>query len=215
MNSSTCLFSTRYDLRRHGGLIICGLNYGLQRGGKPMESESSFEPWADYFSHIQNRDRYSGRIKQWFEQWGHPLSSEHPGILDHAISQTNLFYTATSSMVFDAIDSSELKLALKRLFHGATLLNVSAMLITCSQILPALSLFLNMDPSSWRWESSGRMNIAFVATDSLNIAVCPHPRFPLSYEDIQGLRPAMESWISNLINQYRMKQAEQHPHVRK
>lgn len=205
MNSETCLFSTKHDQRRNGGLIVCGLNYGLPIGGIPM-SESLFEPWADYFSHDKNHDRFSGRIKLWFEQWGHPFSANAPGILDHAISQTNLFYTATRSLVFDSVEQPELTLALRRLFSGATLLDASGLIITCSRIMPALSLFLNLDANTWRRAHSGRMHIAFAETGPLNIAVCPHPRYPLSYQDAQGLRPAMQLWIENVINQYTQKQ---------
>ena len=102
--------STKDSPLRYGGLLICGLNYGLPKN-KISQSEAEFEPWAEYFTHASNRiaDRFVSRLVTWFEWWNIPLESEkNPTELNNAISQTNLFYDSSQSFVQRSAEDFEL-----------------------------------------------------------------------------------------------------------
>lgn len=190
---------------RYGGLLVCGMNYGIPKDGVP-QPETEFKPWAEYFTHYSNRksDRFVSRLATWFEWWGIPLESNGtPTELNLAISQTNLFYDSSKS--FKARSEEELKLAFKRLTILIDGLNISGLLLASVSMADEAKrkLFL----PDWDVKTVGRFSFRHSSTRNLHVAVCPHPRCPQSQQDVKSLGGEMRDWIELVLKEYNMKQA--------
>jgi hypothetical protein len=196
--------------QRYGGLLVCGLNYGLPKGGSP-QPEGDFPPCAPYFTHDCNRkaDKFVSRIASWFEWWGIPLETPDgtPTELNQAISQTNLFYDSSKS--FSARSSDEVSLAFKRVRLTAERLNISGLLLAAVGMADAARAELNLP--DWDTLYAGKFSLRQASSGKLRVAVCPHPRNPQSHDDVKGVETIMRAWIASIMDEYRIRQAEQTP----
>lgn len=154
------MLSTKEAPTRYGGLLICGTNYGLAPGATP-QGETSFEPWADYFTHESNytKDKFVSGLARWFDWWGIRLELESgcPTELNNAISQTNLFYDSTKS--FELRQSDEMDFAYTRLKKTLTRINTSGLLVASSQLVDETRHRLSLP--EWRMVQSGRYWMGF------------------------------------------------------
>lgn len=199
--------STIETPQRYGGLLICGLNYGLPRGGSPQQEED-FPPWAPYFTHKCNQDRFVNRISSWFAWWGLPLENPDgtPTELNHAISQTNLFYDSSKS--FAARTPQKVKQAFARVRLTVERLNISGLLLTGVALADAAREELGL--ADWRTLYTGRFSLRRASSVALRVAVCPHPRNPQSCENVRGVEKEMREWISFVMQEYRTRQMTPH-----
>jgi hypothetical protein len=201
-----CLFVTEPSPMRRGGLVICGINFGVPRNGKP-QSEEEFKPSTPFFSHPENRDRFVNRLIKWFQLWGFPLDD-----LDEAISQTNLFYDSSPSQMERTKEVSEN--AFYRLQTGLKDLNASGLLLASLEIGNQFRQYLQQDsPENLiQWEeknNEGRFRLRLTTFCSLHVANTPHPRYPLSDKDVRNQSVNMKYWIEQVLADYWRKQAEQ------
>lgn len=191
---------------RYGGLLICGMNYGLLRGSTP-QTEGDFPPWAQYFTHESNRtnDKFVSRLALWFDWWGIPLEvNGSPTELNCAISQTNLFYDSSRS--FASRSTEEIQLAFKRLDATITRLNISGLLL--ASITMAETTRSQLRIGEWKTNTAGRFSLRRALAGSLRVAVCPHPRCPQSRCDVESLAEEMRNWGNEVLTEWRKKQAE-------
>jgi hypothetical protein len=202
------MLSTKDDPRRYGGLLICGTNPNSGRE-PPDPDEKSFEPWAEYFTHSSNRDNFTSRLIDWFKWWDIPLelTDGTPTELNHAISQTNLFYD--SSKNFELRPPPEMESAYKRLQETLASLNISGLLITSAQLVAETRCRLFLP--EWRKIGAGRFWVHFASSTSLRVAVCPHPSPYQSKDDVKMAGCEMRTWIDETLREYRKKQAAQSP----
>lgn len=200
-------FSTMPSPLRYGGLLVCGANYGLGAGDE-AQPEGKFKPWGKYFTHSSNKekDRFVSRIAVWFTWWGVPLEKDdgNPTDLNHAISQTNLFYHSSKS--FGMKSSDDTAAAFRRLMEGYGTLNASGLLVASSRLLYAAQQYLGI--GEWETKRSGRFWVAFGKKSNARVAVCPHPGYPLSQKDVGALAGDMRPWIGSVMRDYRQKQAK-------
>jgi hypothetical protein len=186
----------------YGGLLICGLNYG----GKTPEPERSFSPPAEYFTHKDNKDKFSGRLALWFEWWGMPLE---PGgrrtELNNAISQTNLFYDQTK--LFKLRRPEEIDLAYARLKKNLATHNISGLLVTSGELAEKTRRSLSLP--EWKMFPSGGYWMGFSSSGGLRVAVCPHPRRPQSQKDVEPLGDTMRQWVAEILDEQKKRKAAQ------
>jgi hypothetical protein len=190
---------------RYGGLLICGMNYGLARGGNPQE-ESDFPPWAQYFTHESNRngDRFVSRLTSWFAWWNISLENPDgtPTELNLAISQTNLFYDSSKS--FTARSKPEVELAFSRLQKAVKKLNASGLLLVSTTLAGAARDLFQI--CEWQSVTAGRFVFYHALTDSLQVAVCPHPRCPQKRSDVESVGRTVRQWIDDIMREYKNRQ---------
>ena len=198
------MLSTKEAATRHGGLLICGTNYGLDKGATP-QPEQPYEPSVEYFTHESNRDRFAGRLIVWFGWWGIPLelADGTPTELNHAISQAYLFYDSSES--FELRRPHEMESAYKRLQKTLDRLNISGLLIASSKLADETRRRLSLP--EWRIISAGRFWVGFASSGSLRVAVCPHPTSPQSRQDLECVEYEMQNWVSKVLEEERKRQA--------
>ncbi len=201
------MLSTKEATTRQGGLLICGTNYGLTAGATP-EPEQPFEPWAEYFTHESNRskDRFVGGLIVWFDRWGIPLelADGTPTELNHAISQTNLFYDSSKS--FELRQPHEIEFAYKRLQTTLARLNISGLLIASSKLVDETRCRLSLP--EWRMVPAGRFWVRFASLGTLGVAVCPHPASHQSRQDVERVGCQMRNWVKEILEEKKKKRAE-------
>jgi hypothetical protein len=201
--------STIETPERYGGLLICGLNYGLLQGGVP-QPETDLKPWAEYFTHPSNstKDKFVTRLVVWCNWWGISLESNGtPTELNRAISQTNLFYDSSKS--FASRSAEEIELAFKRLDAIITRLNISGLFLASTTMAEAARNLLRI--GEWKTNITGQFSLRRALAGSLRVAVCPHPRCAQSKADVKALAKEMCQWIGSVMEDYRRKQAEPRP----
>lgn len=191
---------------RDGGLLICGLNYGLARDGNP-QGESDFPPWASHFTDYQSNskgDRFVSRLASWFAWWNISLENPDrtPTELNLAISQTNLFYDSSKS--FTARSKPEVELAFSRLQKAIKKLNASGLLLASTTLAGAARDFFQI--SEWQSVTAGRFVFYHALTDSMQIAVCPHPRCPQKRSDVESVALTVRQWIDDVMREYKNRQ---------
>ena len=199
------VLSTKEASSRYGGLLICGTNFGLPHGAQP-KPEEPVEKKADYFTHPshKNGDRFVSRLSLWFDWWGIPLCEDgHPTDLNHAISQTNLFYDSTTSF---QLRPDKMEFAYTRLKKTLTRLNISGLLITSSRLVNVTHDRLALP--EWRMVRSGRYWMGFASSGELRVAVCPHPTSPQSREGVEKLGDDMRQWIDEILKEQKKRLAE-------
>ena len=213
-------FSTDPGLLARGGLLICGKNWGGDSENPDIEEAS--EPWAPYFSHPYNYSRYQTYLLKWFDLWGWKLKPKEPTILDLAILQTNLFFTQ-SNRFRGGFDDNQWQYAFKRLCAGIIRFNISGLLITSKEVgdqfikfsktstIPQWDRAIGTSPS-WGQPSNDTLRLVIGKTTVLNIAIMNHPASGVADADVESEcnKPAMNSWISEVVQEYKRKQfAEQ------
>lgn len=182
---------------RYGGLLICGMNYGLHRGGT-AQTEDDFPPWAQYFTHESNRtnDKFVSRLALWFDWWGIPLEvNGTPTELNCSISQTNLFYDSSRS--FASPSTEEIQLAFKRLDATIARLNISGLLLASITMVEATRNHLRI--GEWKTTTAGRFSLRQALAGSLRVTVCPHPRSPQSRCDVESHAEEMRKWVKRSV----------------
>ena len=201
--------STKYAPERYGGLLICGLNYGIAKG-EISKPEAESKPWGEYFTHDTNRkgDPFVRRFALWFEWWGIPLDiNGTPTELNLAISQTNLFY---DSYKLKNIERSEeenenaferLKIIIKRLSISGLLLASPSMADLAQR---------NLSLPNWNIRTAGRFDFCHSSIGNLYVAICPHPSgSPQSRRDVESLGGEMRDWVGSVLKEYNRKQPGQ------
>ena len=198
------ILSTKEATTRHGGLLICGTNYGLAKGATP-EPEQPYEPSVEYFTHESNRDRFAGRLIVWFEWWGIPLkfSDGTPTELNHAISQTNLFYDSSQS--FELRQPHEMEFAYQRLQKTMARLSISGLLVASGRLVNETRCKLSLP--EWRMIRAGRYWVGFASLGTLHVAVCPHPTSPQSRRDVECVGYEMQNWVNKVLEEKKQRQA--------
>jgi hypothetical protein len=197
------MLSTKEAPTRHGGLLLCGTNYGLGPGEAPGP-ETVFKPWGDYFTHESNKptDRFVSGFALWFDWWDIPLEvNGQPTELNQAISQTNLFYDSSKYFVLRPPD--EMAFAFARLRTSILRLNISGLIVASSQLVDCTRT--NLSLPEWQIVHSGRFWMGFSSSDSLHVAVCPHPTSRQFQKDVKGLKHEMQRWIDTVLKEHRRK----------
>jgi len=203
------MLSTKEAAARYGGLLICGTNYALAKGDTP-QPEKPFKPHAEYFTHESNRskDSFVSRLIVWFDWWGIPLELEDgtPTELNHAISQTNLFYDSSAS--FELRPPDDMKLAYERLQKNLMRpdINASGLLVTSAQLLDETQRRLSL--SETREAKGGSFWVLFGRSGTLRVAVCPHPSSGhQKRQDVEAVGADMRKWIAAVLQEQKIKQA--------
>jgi hypothetical protein len=92
------------------------------------------------------------------------------------------------------------------LFEIIATYNISGLLLTSTQMSDVAESKLGTE--AWTDRMSGRFTFRQALSGSLRVAVCTHPRFPVSQADVTGAKDNIRSWIEAVMRDYRRKQAE-------
>ena len=199
------ILSTKEATTRHGGLLICGTNYGLAKGATP-EPEQPYETSVEYFTHESNRDRLAGRLIVWFEWWGIPLKFSDGTPTDRIMRFHKRTCLVSSSQSFELRQPHEMEFAYQQLRenHGET------------QHFRPIGGFReagernSLQTAPTRMEDNytlGRYSVGFASLGTLHVAVCPHPTSPQSRRDVECVGYEMQSWVNKVLEEKKQRQA--------
>lgn len=104
MSSNNHQVTTKdYPENLHGGIMICGINYGYSNEDEKNESKSSIQapdPKSFFSDASVNQSKFKLRLLLWLSSWGLELNTEKgkEGPFERSFFQTNWLDTQTRSV---------------------------------------------------------------------------------------------------------------------
>jgi hypothetical protein len=168
------LFFTDSPLKRCGGIIVCGLNWGEKIPEHPEKHDEICKVWdkppKEFY---QQGDPFRKFMTEWMTAWGHDPRNDKE--FDSILLATNVFYNTTHGSGNLNVTPDDWKKAVDRLFKGAGELDVSAVIISTRMALGHVNQYLRSRDPGFSW-SGPTGNWMVGRLGNMDVAIGPHYR---------------------------------------
>lgn len=199
------LYFTDHPERRRGGIVVCGLNWGVDEKHPQKLDEVHVAGWTPS-AFYQPDDPFREAMAKWFATWGRDpqLDTE----LDSALLATNVFYNTThgSGPLRDNATPDNWRDAVRRLLLGAReQVDASALLVATRLSAGHIGSVLSSMVPGFCWEQPLH-GWSFGSLGEMSIAVGPHYRARrglASNAAVMAAGHTMGAWIDRAMQRFR------------
>jgi hypothetical protein len=192
------LFFTDSPQTRHGGIVVCGLNWGYDPPQYPEHHDESCDAKWQPPTFYQD-DRFRKAMTKWLAVWGHDPRDDK--VFDSVLLVTNVFYNTTHGSGNLKASGQDWEHAIRRLITAAQNINASGILIATRLAFPYVDRQLRGRDSTFRWSDAGG-NWCMGMCGEMEIAVGPHYRARGglgSDAAVLAAKPKMEAWLDRAM----------------